>query len=77
MPQDGGFVFQNLANNTIFFQLRVTEFHENTEATREVTHYRTLISSDFAYVGIALIGSATVLDVYSRVRGRKDRSQDS
>lgn len=77
MPQDGGFVFENMANNTIFFQLRVTEFHENTEATREVTHYRTLISSDFAYVGIALIGSATVLDVYSRVRERKSRLQDS
>jgi hypothetical protein len=77
MPQDGGFVFENMAKNTIFFQLRVTEFHENMEATREVTHYRTLISSDFAYVGIALIGSATVLDVYSRLKGRKDRSQDS
>ena len=77
MPEDGGFVFQNLASSTIFFQLRVTEFHENTEATREVTHYRTLISSDFAYVGIALIGSATVLDVCSRVRGRKGSSQAS
>jgi hypothetical protein len=77
MPQDGGFVFENMASNTIFFQLRVTEFHENTEATREVTNYRTLISSDFAYVGIALIGSATVLDVYSRVRGRKEKSQVS
>ena len=77
MPQDGGFVFENMASSTIFFQLRVTEFHENTEATREVTHYRTLISSDFAYVGIALIGSATVLDVYSRLKGRKDGSQAS
>jgi len=75
MPQDGGFVFENMANNTISFQLRVTEFHENTEATREVILYRTLIGSDFAYVGIALIGSATVLDVYSRVRGRKSRLQ--
>jgi hypothetical protein len=77
MPQDGGFVFENMANNTIFFQLRVTEFHENTEATREVTLYRTLISSDFAYVGIVLIGSATVLDVCSHVRERKSRLQDS
>jgi hypothetical protein len=77
MPQDGGFVFENMAKNTIFFQLRVTEFHENAEATREVTYYRTLMSSDFAYVGLALIGSATVLDVYSRVRERKDRSQVS
>ena len=77
MPQDGGFVFENMANNTISFQLRVTEFHENTEATREVILYRTLIGSDFAHVGIALIGSATVLDVYSRVRGRKSRLQDS
>jgi len=77
MPQDGGVVFENMANNTIFFQLRVTEFHENAEATREVTYYRTLVSSDFAYVGIALIGSATVLDVCSRVRGRKGRLQDS
>jgi hypothetical protein len=76
MPQDGGFVFENMASSTIFFQLRVTEFHENTEATREVTLYRTLVGSDFSYVGIALIGSATVLDVFSRVRGRKDRSKD-
>jgi hypothetical protein len=66
-----------MANNTIFFQLRVTEFHENAGATREVTRYGTLISAAFAYVGIALIGSATVLDVYSRVRGRKDKSQAS
>jgi len=77
MPQDGGFVFENMASNTIFFQLRVTEFHENTEATRDVTRYRTLINSDFGYVGIALIGSATVLDVYSRLKGRKDKSQAS
>ena len=40
-------------------------------------HMRALISSDFAYVGIALIGSATVLDVHFRVRGRKSRLQDS
>jgi hypothetical protein len=77
MPQDGGFVFQNMASNTVFFQLRVTEFHENTEATRDVTRYRTLINSDFGYVGIALIGSATVLDVCSHVRGRKNRLKDS
>ena len=77
MPEDGGFVFESMANSTIFFQLRVTEFHENAEATRELTYYRTVIGSDFAYVGIALIGSATVLDVYSRVRGRKSRLQDS
>jgi hypothetical protein len=64
--QYAGFLFQNPSNYTIFFRFNVINFYQNNEATRQVTRNHTLMNPDYFYAGIALIGSATCLEVYSR-----------
>lgn len=65
-----GFIFENPSDREIFFSFKVTEHLLKATERKEITHYRTLLNTHFAYVGILLIGTAFTLDAYFFKKGK-------
>jgi hypothetical protein len=66
-----GFVFENPVDQETLLCFRVTEYNLKATDERRITQYRTLIDSNFTYIGVSLITATVILDAYSYNKQRK------
>ncbi len=70
-----GFTFENPSNQSDYFAFKVSEYNLKAVVTQQDIAYRTLLDSNFAYVGMALVGLAVAVDVFPYVRMRRFRAE--
>lgn len=75
IQENGGFLFQNLSNQTASFSFKVTDYYTDT-VTGKITTYSTLIDSNYSYVGVFLVAVAILIETYFVMYRRTDEESE-